>query len=501
MRAELADGRVLEFPDGTDPAVIQATVKKVLGPAPPSNAAVAVNAADKGIAAIPDALLNTPNNIINLGKAAIGVPMAALGRTDLAPEPSPNPNYAHRAMKAMGFIQDAAEPQTPGQRVLDTAVQGGVGALAGPAGTGKQAIVNAIMGAAGGGSAGVVKEAGGSDNAAMSAAMLAQFGPAAAQRAVVGKPLPMNEVKAKTLGASREAGYVVPGSETNTGWVNRRIEDIAGKAATKQEAGRRNQENTNEIVAEDLGLPKKGVTEAAIEAKRYEAAEPYREVSALSPAAAKNMEKLKEVRTEAKEHWQEYGRGQSVQALKNAKALDKQAEMIEDVLGQIATRRGRPELVEELRAARTEIARLHDADRALNSSTGDISAMDLKRAIEKGKPLSGSLETAGRFAEAFPNYARDGASIPQPDVAKTNVIAAMLGAGTAGGGAAAYGLPPGAVGAAGVAGASLPYLAGPARSLALSKKYQELLQSSGKNPTEAQIRALNVARAIAEMEQ
>ena len=31
MRAELADGRILEFPDGTDPSVIQATVKKALG--------------------------------------------------------------------------------------------------------------------------------------------------------------------------------------------------------------------------------------------------------------------------------------------------------------------------------------------------------------------------------------------------------------------------------------------------------------------------------------
>ena len=29
--AELADGRKLEFPDGTDPSVVQATVKKILG--------------------------------------------------------------------------------------------------------------------------------------------------------------------------------------------------------------------------------------------------------------------------------------------------------------------------------------------------------------------------------------------------------------------------------------------------------------------------------------
>ena len=30
IRAELADGRVLEFPDGTDPSVIQTTVKRII---------------------------------------------------------------------------------------------------------------------------------------------------------------------------------------------------------------------------------------------------------------------------------------------------------------------------------------------------------------------------------------------------------------------------------------------------------------------------------------
>jgi hypothetical protein len=34
IEAELADGRVLEFPDGTDPSVIQATVKRMIGAAP-----------------------------------------------------------------------------------------------------------------------------------------------------------------------------------------------------------------------------------------------------------------------------------------------------------------------------------------------------------------------------------------------------------------------------------------------------------------------------------
>jgi len=38
IEAQLADGRVLEFPDGTDPSVIQTTVKRMLAPAPAKDA-------------------------------------------------------------------------------------------------------------------------------------------------------------------------------------------------------------------------------------------------------------------------------------------------------------------------------------------------------------------------------------------------------------------------------------------------------------------------------
>jgi hypothetical protein len=38
VTAQLADGRTLEFPDGTDPAVVQATVRKMLNPVPATRA-------------------------------------------------------------------------------------------------------------------------------------------------------------------------------------------------------------------------------------------------------------------------------------------------------------------------------------------------------------------------------------------------------------------------------------------------------------------------------
>lgn len=52
IEAELADGRILEFPDGTDPSVVQATVKKVLAssqPAPQTTAFGQVKEGFKGI--------------------------------------------------------------------------------------------------------------------------------------------------------------------------------------------------------------------------------------------------------------------------------------------------------------------------------------------------------------------------------------------------------------------------------------------------------------------
>lgn len=79
--AELHDGRRLEFPDGTDPAVIQATVKRVLSQPvaqPQERSAIAdgANAVGTGfwrgavrLAGLP---VDTALNVVDLGKAGIG---------------------------------------------------------------------------------------------------------------------------------------------------------------------------------------------------------------------------------------------------------------------------------------------------------------------------------------------------------------------------------------------------------------------------------------------
>jgi hypothetical protein len=113
IEAELPDGRVLEFPDGTDRAVIQGTVKKMLGAqaAPSSDLSATLAQIDKmqtarmggeerydpegsttnylaqqfkkGVAATAGLPVDAITNALNLGIAGYGTVKGALGSTDL----------------------------------------------------------------------------------------------------------------------------------------------------------------------------------------------------------------------------------------------------------------------------------------------------------------------------------------------------------------------------------------------------------------------------------
>lgn len=88
IEAELPDGRVLEFPDGTNPAVIQATVKKVLGVVPQTTVLGQVKEGFKGL--IP---------------GAVGlVESAATGASALLPE-----DYEKAAREKIASVAGAAK--------------------------------------------------------------------------------------------------------------------------------------------------------------------------------------------------------------------------------------------------------------------------------------------------------------------------------------------------------------------------------------------------------
>lgn len=289
-----------------------------------------------------------------------------------------------------------------------------------------------------------------------------------------------NTVADETIGRASEAGYVVPPSAVNPSWLNRRLESVAGKAAVGQEAAFRNQEVTNKLARQALGLADDvPIKESTLKQVRTEAGKAYKAVADLDPRAATALQRLKDARAESKVQWNFYNKTGTPEALRKAKGLETQIDILERVIEKSASNAGKPELVSALKEARTRIAKSYDVERALNLGTGDVSAPVVGRLFDKGK-VTGDLETVGRFAEAFPAYARDAARIPTPGVSKseaiTSALLATVGSGT-------HGAP-------GLMAGGLPFLSGPARSLVLSRPYQDALVRVPNYTTSAATRAL-----------
>ncbi len=411
---------------------------------------VMLNAVPKGVAN----LLNTPVTLWNLAKGAAGAM-----HPQIKDYMQPTPNYPMQAAESMGLVDPAKEPQTAGQRIADAAVQGGVGALAGPGGF----LKNAATGLAAGGAGQTTTEVTGSPTAGMVAGALTPF-----MLRSYSKPPEMNAVKQQTLEEGRKAGYVVPPTEVNPSFINEKLESLAGKAAVKQEAVLRNQGVTNALAAKALGLaPDTPLTEGTLNAVREHASPPYKQVAQISPMGASALEKLKDARFEASDAWKFYQRSGDPAARKEAAALSQKADLYESAIEKMAKQAGQPGLIDDLRESRKLIAKTYDVEKSLNLGSADVSAPALGSQLDKAglAAKSGDLAVVGKFQQAFPKFMGEGTKSPVPGVSGTD--AAM-----------AAGLGMGGYGAAGPAGwlaAGLPLVRGPARAYALSNMKQNRL--------------------------
>jgi hypothetical protein len=458
-------------------------------PAQPSMLSVAGNAAWKGIAGVSDMVLNVAGEAGNA----------------LIPKPF-QPGYLHDPLKtgmtALGLIRPENEPQNSGQRILDTGVQAGVGMLAGPAKGGVEVAKNVATGLMSGSLGQMVKEATGSDLLGMAVGVLSPLALSAV--ATTGKSL-LTSVGKATLQEAHEAGYVVQPSTVKPGFVTNRLESVAGKAAVAQDAALRNQSTTNRLAAKAIGLPEDMmITMKALEDVRAQAAKPYQEVAALTPPVAAQtprwragqqkssatiLDELKQARADATAFFRHYDRSADPSSLTKAKQAAATADSLETQLETIATAAGKPELVDQLHAARQLYARTYDVERALNLGDGNVSASLIGRMLDKGRPLTGELKVIGKFAQAFPRVARDASSLPPPSVSGTDAAASAI-LGGIGYGAAG--------GPAGLLAAGLPLLRGPARSAVLSGAMQHRLLREPVPTSHPLLKGALVGRSLAD---
>lgn len=365
--------------------------------------------------------VDTVQNVMNLGRAAVGTAATAAGRPDLAPDLQQGAVGGSEWLKAKlrqsglpGLSPDNPSPDSKmGTAQYDLVSRGGFT----PGG-----VVPAV------GSM-IAEKVGGPEWAGVGgmAPSVATQAYNAARAPALAREQAQNQVRDRTLQPAQDAGYVLPPSAIRPTAAGNVVESFAGKSAIKQESELKNQQVTNRLVREELRLPENApLTEQSLNAAREQAAAPYRAVAAISPMAAGLLQRLREVRADATAQWRHYDMQGVPEAQARARALDTQATTLERVIERQVSAAGHPELVQELRAARTYIAKTYDVERALNVGNGNVDARIIGRAIDRGRPLTGNLETIGRFSEAYPQFSREASRVPNPGTSALNVPAAAI---------------------------------------------------------------------------
>jgi hypothetical protein len=272
----------------------------------------------------------------------------------------------------------------------------------------------------------------------------------------------------QTLKESIEAGYVVPPNLAEPSTINAIIESFSGKQATGQLASVRNQDVTEKLVREALGLAEDApLTKGALEQIRKVEGGAYKAVGNLSPKAEMDLEALKQARNDAQGWFNAYNRSASPADLAKAKDFRDTAEVLELQLESHAQNAGKPQLIPALRNARKQIAKTYTVERALNDATGTVNARVLGRLYEKGKPLSDGLDVVGKFASGYPAVAQAPQQMGSPAAHNLRAMASML----AGGGGAALLSDP-----AGLALGAIPFAApAAARSIMFRSGAQQAL--------------------------
>lgn len=332
----------------------------------------------------------------------------------------------------------------------------------------------------------------------------------------------LNAMRDQTFRDVREFGIVVPPSELGRG--SDLVSSVAGKAATTQEAAKRNQFGWQKAVREDLGLGKEAlpISKAQLKTIREEAAAPYREIETIHTEAKKQLEeRLTAIAKNSDPHAMEMALEEpamkeslsilttlaaaDVNALKKTRKTMQDArtaffngnpgayetwqkakadsEALETAIERAAASLKDGTLLSRLKESRQKIAKTYSVEDALNPGNGFVDPVAFGRQLVNGEPLSGNLEKIAKFQLAFRREAVEAGRVPAPGVGN---LGAQLSTGMA-----SQGDAPGVIGAVVNATAGRA-----ARPFLLS----DMVQGAMLNPVERQNFAAVMARYLAENE-
>jgi hypothetical protein len=304
---------------------------------------------------------------------------------------------------------------------------------------------------------------------------------------------------------ARAAGYTIPPVTTNPTLLNRLTEGLAGKLTTAQQASMNNQSVTNALVRKALGMADDApITKETLAALRKDAGAAYEAVASVpapfvpdkpfSAAVARlrdqytrttqafpslankdvsallddlsaeafdprvAVEVSKQLRFEASRN---LGSPMaSPGAVTLGRAQKEAAKELEDLIARNLQEAGMGDLHGAWQAARTQIAKIKNVERAVNDSTGNVIAGKLGQQLDRGSPLTAELRTVAQTSKAFPKATKE-VTESMPGLSPLDYFFG-IGAGTISGNPAAFLAP----------------LARPvARNMILSPTYQRMFGS------------------------
>jgi hypothetical protein len=272
--------------------------------------------------------------------------------------------------------------------------------------------------------------------------------PSAAQQAPAAFQRPVSQA-ITTLKEAQKLGLVVPPATSNPNAVNRVLEGAAGKLTTAQAAAAKNRAALTNVAKRHIGLPEDApLTMESIKAVRAEAGKAYEVVrqagrinsdteyrAALINLFSKHEGAAKDFGKLAKNqdvddiftslNQKSFDADSAVDMIsilrdkaddafragssQTGKAYREASKILEGAIERHLKNGGKQsaEMLKSFRDARTLIAKTYSVEKAFNQSTGYVSGTKLAQQLAKGKPLSGELRTAAKFAQAFPKAARD----------------------------------------------------------------------------------------------
>ena len=279
--------------------------------------------------------------------------------------------------------------------------------------------------------------------------------PTALTAAVTTPKGPANLTQAQLVAERAIAeGATLPPTQVNPSMINRIIEGISGKQQTAQIASVKNQQLVNEQARKALGLaPDVEITPQVLQQFRAEKGLAYdalrsnpayyadkqffvdlnKEIGRLQ--SMKSLDVSAELKLLNNLKQMNFAGDELVESIKRlrdnaqtnssplANARDKDlgraqkfaAKQLEDLAERNLKNFNQPDVMNNFKQARQDIAKSYTIEKALNATTGNVSGADLGNLARKGKIVPAELQTlanaAGAYPSAFQNVARIG-SVP-----------------------------------------------------------------------------------------